>query len=872
MKLIQILLVIGSAFAVGCNNSSQTDSRAGIDPAPEHKASPQAVDSFKVGNVTAVAGDKVDQAHVIIKKSALNKEFLFSINMMGQTPTPMFSTLQSRVVTFILRDNKVYLLDVTGNHNVGESNIPQNLLLAQFTILSQNESTMTIDFNEGMKTIITAGDMFASDDPEAGGSEYNLPLARVLLSYLDEVKVDEEAIFIRQIAQVESISEKQEIKATPIEIRYQIKPYLPDPNFVPVRSPGFAKVGYFEANPLLAKDGSTVLYATKWNDKKPMVFALSANTPEKYRELIKNAVLYWNKTLGENKIEVIQLIDASITAPAFKYNILQWAQFDGAGYAFADMHVDPRSGEVTSAQVFFPTAFTEANVPKRLRLIAAKKLEQRAKNLKVGLKGFRSAQVCKRDVYQDLANMELSDITPAAMEKAMRDYVYEVIAHEMGHVLGLRHNFAGNLVANYDAKNRPELAMSYYKNLKAPLVKSGEQVIASSSVMEYSRFEESAWNGDMLQNDGAKALSYDQIAMQYLYRGVQLPKNRPPFCSDYHVNTYADCNMSDAGRSIVSSATGVYEFNLDTLAARLINLYVSKTKLADDAGITLIPVSEVSLDSKSFIESLGVDLAKFISLFKVNTKFIAVRSAYVPVLSPDVPEIEAEEKAYLQKEVERLGGLKHLLKALPLDFDVQLQARFAELMEDPFYHSGYLRDGSKYSFTDDEIQLMKKQVALASTQFKTEFILNEIKALSGESFSFENSYGQSAPEEKQKWNDSKLTEEFAEVLLGRFKHYALKRSDEKIVSDVIAKDGTQTKVELPVYYFSPDIRAASATLFSTGGKAIDFAYVEKLKAAELLAADLALLGDEEKLDQAKLQKDVLKWFLFNKQIESTLAE
>ena len=42
---------------------------------------------------------------------------------------------------------------------------------------------------------------------------------------------------------------------------------------------------------------------------------------------------------------------------------------DAAGYAFADAHVDPRSGEVTSAQVFFPSAFIEANVPKRIRLI-----------------------------------------------------------------------------------------------------------------------------------------------------------------------------------------------------------------------------------------------------------------------------------------------------------------------------------------------------------------------------------------------------------------------------------------------------------------------------------------------------------------------
>jgi Met-zincin len=874
MKLIQIYVLIAISFFVSCNKLGQSNSaRVGIDPAPEYLASSAMSDSFEVAAGASSTTDlSVDNTHVIIKKSALNKEFLFSVNMLLQTPTPTFSTLQSRVVSFIFRDQNVYLLDVTGNHNVGENNIPQNLLLAQFKVISENATSITLDFNEGMKSVITAGDMFASDDPQAKGSDYELPIAKIVMSFLDEVKMNADALFIRQIAQIEMTSEKNEIKATPLEIRYQIKPYLPDPNFVPVRSPGFDKVGYFEANPLQTKEGTTIHYATKWNDKKPMVFAISENTPEKYRDLIKSAVLYWNKAMGENKISVIQLTDKNVTAPAFNYNILQWAQFDGAGYAFADMHIDPRSGEVTSAQVFFPTAFTEASVPKRLRLLAGKKMHARSKRMEIGLKGFKSSKICARDVYKDFAEMELSDITPEAMEKAMRDYVYEVIAHEMGHVIGLRHNFAGNLIANYDAKDRPAMALNYYKNMQAPSAPDGSKVIASSSVMEYSRFEESSWNGDMLQKPNEKALIYDEMSIRYLYQNVALPESRPLFCTDYHTNVYADCNTSDAGRSVISASTGMYEFNLDTLAARIINIYITKSKLAEEPSVQLVPVSEVDLDAKAFAKNQGIDFAKFISLLKVDTKFIAVRSAFMPVLKQNSEKIEELEKVYLQKEVERLGGLRTLAKAIPLDFDVQLKKRFAELLENPFYNSGTLRDGKKYFFTSEEIQTMKEQVDLAARQIKNEFILNEIKALSGESFDFEESYGQSAPEEKTKWADSKLTEQFADLLLYRFKHYALKRGDQIIETEYLTKEGKRTKVELPTYYFSPDIRAASAKLFSTGGAAIDFAYVEKQAAAEMVTADLALLGDEEKLDKASLNKEVLKWFLFNKQIESTLSE
>lgn len=854
MNSVQAAILIAlSSFIFSCSQSFH--SRDGIDPQVDVKASPHITDSFYVEGVDRTLDLNVlDRAHLAISEKALGKEFLLSTNLLTQVPTPMFSSLQSRVVSFIVRDKKIYLVDVTGGSKVGVDNIPQTLVLAEFSILSSAQGVHTLDFNAGMKQIITVADMYSSDGADDAPTNHY----KVNVSYLDEISLKNNAVFIRQVAQVEEVKNKG-VNVVPVEVRYQIKPYLPDAQFVPVKSPGFSKVGYFEASPLTLKDGSTRTYAMKWNEKKNIQFAISANTPEKYRNLVRNSLLYWNKVLGENKIQVVQLEDRSITAPHFDTNIVQWVDWDAAGFAFADAHVDPRSGEVTSAQIFFPSAFLHSNVPKRLRLLEGSRPT-------ISLKGFKAARLCARDIASEIVNRSKDVLaTPEAMEKAIHDYVYEVIAHELGHVLGLRHNFAGNLAANYDFKDRKPLIQQFYKNMKAP-----EGVISSSSVMEYSRFEESSWNGDLFQH-GHDALPYDRMAMEYLYFYKALPtENRPLFCTDSHIASFADCNMSDAGRSVISSSSGMYQFNLDSLAARILNNYISNSKWNDDSGEDLIPLKEVQLNADSFAKTLGIDFAKTVSLMKERTHFVAVLSPLSPVATVDQADIAQVEKDYLAQEVTRLGGLENLLAEIPGDFDLKLVEKFNSLVENPEFNSGVKDNGEGYSFTDEEKQWMKSQVAKFAPQIKEQLILNELKVLSGENFDFTATYGQEQSEDKLMWIDSIMTEQLAPILFDRFEKYALSSTGSKLSTEIPLKDGGAQKVELPVYQYSQKIRLAAASLFANEHEAVEWGFVEKNRISDLVADELQLLGDTDKIDLNNLNKATLKWYLYNKQLESAL--
>lgn len=887
VRICVVCLSTVIAFS-SCSPKNKSGVRTGIDPAPQAQASPEVGQSFAVQtrgaytssdttsadntassdntNQTSAEGIGVDHAHVLIKKSALDKEFLLSTNLLSETPTPSFSSLQSRVVSFVKRDQNVYMLDVTKTHVVGQDNIPQTLLIAELPILKENADSLEIDFNAGMKQIFTTGDMASSDDKDNNG-DYKLSTSQIGISYLDEVSLRDNALFIRQIAQVQKSSSGVE----PVEVRYQIKPYIPDPDFVPVISPGLSKVGYFEASPITLQDGSSISYAMKWNEKKTIHFAISANTPAKYRDLVKSALLYWNKILGDQALDVVQLEDKSITAPRFDMNIIQWVDWDSAGFAFADAHVDPRSGEVTSAQIFMPSAFTLANVAKRIRLTDSSLAHPRA--IPFGLRGFRSARLCERNMAADLAARELSvPVSDEAMDKAMRDYVYEVIAHELGHVLGLRHNFAGSLAANYDFKDRKNLIMSYYRNQKAP-----EGIVASSSVMEYSRFEESSWNGDRFRR-GEPALSYDQMAMEFLYKKKPLPtENRPLFCTDSQIATYVDCNMSDAGRSIISGASGAYSYGLESLAARIINTYVTMSKAPDDQGTPAIPVSRVSLNAASVVTTIGSDLGKLMSVFKDGSKFIAVRSPLFPILATASDDVLKAEKDYVDAEVQRLGGIEALTQALPDNFADVLVAKVRDLLQDPMYNSGVSQQGVSYAFSDDEKAVILQQVQLFAPQLKERLILNEIKALSGGNYDLSASYGQNMPDDDTKWADNDTTYALANILEARFEKYSLSKTDQKVSGNITKKNGIEVKLDLPVYAYSQPIRVAAAKLLSSGHKAIDWGVVAKAKASDAMDKEGDVLkpafGDDGPPDDmSSLSRPVIQWILNNHSVSSALGD
>lgn len=909
---------------VGCNNSKQNSlkdylpknifsasevSRLGIDPKPEHRALADMKKSFYLNSdslskknllnnetieTTTQPLVQLKSDQIWIQKQALEKEFLLSANLITQSPTPMFNNLQSRVVYFIKRGTQLLMLEGSQGRSVGGSVNPEpKFLIASFEIKKTSVDGFLIDFNDGMKKIITAGDTFSSDDMAPGsGFEYNLPIAQLQASYIDQIKLTANSLQISQVAQVlntDAASGASKIQS--VQINYILAPYSPEADFEPVVSVGISKqglnqVGFFEANPLILEDGSTRIYSMKWNEKKPIVFAISANTPVEYRELVKSGVLYWNKILGENKVQVIQLDDKSITAPNDQYNIIQWANWDAAGYAYADAQLDPRSGQILHAQVFFPTAFINANVERRVRTMesANEETATEKKKFAVGLSGFKSAKFCNRNInkelFRGLMNAMSENVSAEAMDKAMRDYVFEVIAHEVGHLMGLRHNFAGNLYSNYDASDRSKLALDYYKNKKAP-----EGIRMTSSVMEYSRFEESAWDGDILQRSDSLPLPYDNMALRFLYFKESVPSNSVPFCTDSEINKYVDCNMSDAGQSVISYAKDNYRFNIKTLPMKILNLYIAKTKIPDEKNTVLQAVKDVDLNAKAIAKSIAEDYFKLISSFKANSQFVKVSSDFVSqgrsLHSTDQEELNLKNSEYVQNEIQRLGGLKSVLadgllseinSVLELNLASVLNLSFENILANSRYNSGE-SFGQKYSFTVDEKQIMKTEFSKFAVQLQNELVQLILSALSGETISLEGSYGQSKPAENPIWKNLSVMDDYSSLLLEKALYYAFS-SNQKMTFTVKQKTGFQKNIELPIYKFDQKTRLSAVGLFATKSEAIEWAFFEKKQLQDAAQESLDILGNLDDIDLSKYSKSeiqpILKWVLQAQEVKESV--
>ena len=104
--------------------------------------------------------------------------------------------------------------------------------------------------------------------------------------------------------------------------------------------------------------------------------------------------------------------------------------------------------------------------------------------------GFVGQAVVSQKVFEALGvlvgELDGADVAEAVL-RASQDYVREVVAHEVGHVLGLRHNFAGSLSSTLNREEMDQWFKAYISgtNSMAPWTNR----YASSSIMEYTVFK-----------------------------------------------------------------------------------------------------------------------------------------------------------------------------------------------------------------------------------------------------------------------------------------------------------------------------------------------------------------------------------------------
>lgn len=677
---------------------------------------------------------EADKVAIRLATEALDKEFMLQAAFTEFEETPKFHGLKSRIVTFKKHRGKVYMLEAaTGN--TGSTDLPTTLLLAEFPILAEADGWIEIDWGAGMKNVFFAGEMHASDvmAPEAGAPE--LKALNVRFAFVDSAVVTSDSqIIIRQIAQLDLPTGKQASAAPTVEIKYYLTLYQPDPSFKPTVSKGFETMGFFEVAPQLLKDGGKVTYAARFHGGKPITFAVSANTPPEYRAAIKDGVLYWNKVFGEDKLKVVDA-PAGIVPPDFNLNIIQWINYETAGSAYADAQMDPRTGEILHAQIYLPSSFAIGGKELARQAVlrsqaAAVGAAPRARPSSLQVHGHATSNLCNFEIAEiaqhsvaGLEAMLLPDVPDSQVLKASQDMIRAVVAHEVGHTLGMRHNFAGSLASTIARQDIETVFAAYLKGTPA-------KALPSSTVMDYLETRESMLVGDLIGR-GSLALDYDKKAVAALYKGKETPADEmPPFCTDSSLGKYLDCLPFDSGKSIVQSRATNVALKSEQVAQAVLEATIAMTK-TPPRGSQAVAIERLSFNPQAIARFVLGDRHLLFAALTDKAALLSVRRS-LPFEGPmTADDTEKAESAWLQKEFAAAGGVAKVFAPLPADYADKVLGHWNALLADKRFTSGKRKDGSAWAYSDAEIARLRGFGAILFGKFKKSLVIEDILILAG---------------------------------------------------------------------------------------------------------------------------------------------
>jgi hypothetical protein len=321
-------------------------------------------------------------------------------------------------------------------------------------------------------------------------------------------------------------------RGIPIGVHYSIvAPPERDPKFVPRLADD--RVGYFiTARKRYGNDATATpfeRFIERWNlDNGPITFYLTNEIPAPYRDTVRRGILAWNDAfakIGRPNAIVVKdpPTEAGWDADDARYTTVRWITSDQPDFSAYSPHVsDPDTGQIIRSEVVIDGESLRSIKRGYVeRVLPAQRARRNAYALPGGVLDV-AAQGANADAAADqslecsieedsVAQAALGSLllaqnpraTPADRERYAQEWLYSTVMHEVGHTLGLRHNFQGSTAYTYAQLHDPAFTRAHG---------------TTASVMDYTPSNISASSERQADYFPMKLGAYDYWAIEYGYR------------------------------------------------------------------------------------------------------------------------------------------------------------------------------------------------------------------------------------------------------------------------------------------------------------------------------------------------------------------
>ncbi|WP_163992410.1 zinc-dependent metalloprotease [Pyxidicoccus caerfyrddinensis] len=470
--------------------------------------------------------------YLALRKKELGQRWFMSAFLKQDTPADAFGnvvrTLGVRVVSFQVQNGKLYAFDVDDTKVRSELFKPDEIIEAwpvitddaTFNRLPGSEDYILFDPAAGLDRLMGMDDLGSTYD---AGFEVELAFARRFR------KLDTGIAFEKLVtghAQPYSAEAYVPPRVT-ATLALELKRYQEGAGFTTPPAPPLTH--YFLNEPRLIPNSGLLTQEVpiKWNIRpgmKPIAWVISdtlvkTQQDPRYRDYdiigaVKRGVEHWNEAFGFQALSV-RVARQGESLGDLDLNSIFFDPDPSYTSARADFRSNPNTGEILGANVYLPIAWLDVAVAggEAEPVMPEAGVASRPR-LELSWNGLTPERLCELDVSEALAGAAipvvagLAETLPPLTPKERVERIFtDVVMHEIGHTLGLRHNFKGSLT------------------------------FPSSSVMEYTYLPDQAYRGGGVG-------PYDVSAIRYLY-GLSSHLPEEAFCTDDDLWLDVDCNRTD---------------------------------------------------------------------------------------------------------------------------------------------------------------------------------------------------------------------------------------------------------------------------------------------------------------------------------------